>query len=106
MSTMKVHRRSSKEFNDAVHTLRVLVPLAHPVKIIRCALKDCWGTCEKKSNPDRFIIRIDKAITDDEAIETLAHEWAHARAWLDNVDDHSPYFGVAYSECYQALYED
>lgn len=102
----KVHKRSSKEFNEAVHTLRVLVPLPHPFKIIRCALKDCWGTCEKKSNPDRFIIRIDKGITDDEAIETLAHEWAHARAWLDNVDDHSPYFGVAYSECYQALYED
>ena len=59
-------------------------------------------------------IRIDKSLSESTAIDTLLHEWAHARAWNhlhDSLDDeefeersHDASWGVAYSEVYK-IYE-
>ena len=97
---------SAQNLREAVIVLRSLVPLPHPYKLIRTKMEDAWGSCSFKPDPPRFIIRIAKGITEDQAIDTLMHEWSHARAWLEQTLDHSAYWGVAFSECYQALYEE
>ena len=91
---------------QATLVLKTLVPLPYPVSVRRARTKDAWGDCELKSDPPRFHIRISRSIDEGAAIETLVHEWAHARSWLEHTQDHGPYWGVAFSECYQALYEE
>jgi hypothetical protein len=87
--------------------LRALVPLAHPCRIVRTGkLVDAWGSCEFKENPSRFLIRIAKGVSVDQEIETLCHEWAHCRAWIGQTHAHSAYWGVAFSEAYQAVFDE
>jgi len=68
---------------------------------------DEYGTCEFLEEPDRFLIRLHERLPDSDAMHILAHEWAHAVAWTDDplVEAHGPEWGVAYSRCYQALFE-
>lgn len=69
------------------------------------------GDCSKSD--DRFMIRINKRLNECEAIDTLMHEWGHARAWNhlhDSMNDeefmeksHDAAWGVAYSEVYRVF---
>lgn len=106
MTSTKPYVRPTVGFKGALERLRVLVPLPVPVRVTRPKMKDAWGTCDHLTDPPRFHISIAAGITEAEAIEVLAHEWAHARSWLEHTDDHSAFWGVAYSECYQALWEE
>ncbi len=104
-------RRPTKAetLREAVMVLQTLVPLPYPVSVRRARVKEAWGDCELNTkNPaaPKFYIRIARSIDEDAAIATLAHEWAHARSWLEHTQDHGPYWGIAFSECYQALYEE
>lgn len=101
-----------KDYKMLVSVLKNKCPLAYPVSVRRLPLSDVDGDCilEKK----KFYIRINKDIPESSAIETLIHEWAHARAWNhlhDSLDDeefeersHDASWGVAYSEVYK-VYE-
>jgi hypothetical protein len=97
---------AAQTLKGAVVVLKHLVPLAHPVRVTRAKMDDSSGDCDLKEKPSRFHIRIDSSMDELGAIETLIHEWAHARAWVEHTDDHSPYWGVAFSECYRALYDN
>jgi hypothetical protein len=68
------------------------------------------GECIKYKK--KFFIKVNKDLSEDSAIETLIHEWAHARAWnhlLDSMESderfddfsHDATWGVAYSEVYR-----
>ena len=101
-----------ERYYKLIRILRKECPPAFPVSVRRLALKDD-GFCQKKS--DKFIIGIDKTLTEREAIDTLLHEWSHARAWNhlhDAMDEgefekkiHDAAWGVAYSEVYR-IYEE
>ena len=71
------------------------------------------GDCHKYKK--KFYIRINRDLDEPAAIDTLLHEWAHARAWnhlLDSAEtnehfetfSHDASWGVAYSEVYR-VYE-
>ncbi len=74
------------------------------------------GTCHRSD--DRFVIRLATWLDQEQAIETLLHEWAHALAWSHSLDrivespdvtqaefellSHDGTWGLAYSRVWQA----
>ena len=74
-----------------------------PVQIVIVPLAEDWGTCNRV--PGRYIIEIDSSLRPCLATRILIHEWAHTLSW-DAEDDHGPAWGVAYSRCYRALFDD
>jgi hypothetical protein len=101
-----------ESYRKLVSILKEKCPLAFPVSVRRIELTEVDGDCclYKK----KFYIRINKNISEGLAIDTLLHEFAHARAWnhLHDSQDicdfyensHDAMWGVAYSEVYQ-IYE-
>jgi hypothetical protein len=98
-----------KSYRKILSILRKKLPPAYPVCVRRIAMNGLDGDCtlyEKK-----FYIRINRDMNEGSAIDTLLHEWAHARAWNhlhDAIDDqefeqrsHDASWGVAYSEVYR-----
>ncbi len=52
-------------------------------------------------------MRVNRALETPQALEVLAHEWAHAMTWElehDRCQSHSAYWGVAYAEAYRAVF--
>ena len=95
-----------------VKILRKECPAAFPVDVRR--VKMCEdGYCSKVGN--KFVIRINRELPEGSAIDTLMHEWAHARAWNhlhDSLNErdfikavHDAAWGVAYSEVYRIFEE-
>jgi hypothetical protein len=101
-----------RAYKQLVSILKKQSPAAYPVSVRRVKMTDLDGDCSLIKK--RFYIRINREITEASAIDTLLHEWAHARAWNhlhDSLDwpefeerSHDASWGVAYSEVYQ-VYE-
>lgn len=99
-------------YRKLVRVLKKRCPVAYPVSVRRVHLQEFDGDCSKVKG--RFFIRIDKSLPEVGAIDTLLHEWAHARAWNHLYDNlswdefeavaHDATWGVAYSEVYR-IYE-
>jgi hypothetical protein len=99
-------------YRHLVSILKKKCPLAFPVNVRRVKLKELYGDCSLDKK--KFYIRINRDISEASAIDTLLHEWAHARAWNhlhDSLDleefeerSHDASWGVAYSEVYR-IYE-
>ncbi len=49
-----------------------------------------------------------RAVTRQELLDALVHEWAHALSWAttQSLEAHDPAWGVVYARCYQATCED
>ena len=101
-----------RAYKQLVSILKKKCPLAFPVSVRRVKLAHLDGDCSLGKK--KFFIRISRDISEASAIETLLHEWAHARAWNhlhDSLDwrefeerSHDASWGVAYSEVYR-IYE-
>lgn len=101
-----------KKYRKLIQILKKECPLAFPVTVRRVKLGSDDGDCYK--NKKQFFIRVNSGLTEKIAIETLVHEWAHARAWSHLHDAmefeefhekvHDATWGVAYSEVYR-IYE-
>ncbi len=107
-------------FRDVLAGLRKSCPAAKPV-VVRTAWlpPTTLGECIRR--PRRFVVRLNRDMTQDAAIETLCHEWAHALSWsfwLDrlarqlDVDpaeferaSHDEAWGCAYSRVWRAYGE-
>ena len=99
-------------YKKLVSVLKKKCPAAFPVSVRRIKTNDFDGYCYLSRK--KFFICINKNISESSAIETLLHEWAHARAWNhlhDSLDwdefekrSHDASWGVAYSEVYR-IYE-
>mgnify|MGYP001354812276 CR=1 FL=1 len=61
---------------------------------------DCRLVNGKKKRKE-FLIRINNRLSEDLAIETFVHEWAHVIAWHAPGDDHGCHWGRAYSKVYR-----
>jgi hypothetical protein len=103
-------------FQAVLQGLRKLVPTAFPVTVRRAAVRaGVLGTCHRSD--DRFVIRLATWLDQEQAIETLLHEWAHALAWSHSLDrlvqspevtqaelerlSHDGAWGLAYSRVWQ-----
>lgn len=103
-----------EKFYKTVKLLKEKCPLAFPCTVRRVKLKKHDGLCIKKNNS--FSIKIDNSLNEKSAIDTLLHEWAHARAWNHLHDSlsqkefeliaHDASWGVAYSQVYRIFEEN
>lgn len=103
------------DFQQVLASLRLLVPTPLPV-IVRTSRLPAWRYGECLNMRGHFLVRISRDCTEDEAVATLIHEWAHAVAWNYAMDrlgkfppeshaeferlTHGPDWGVAYSRVY------
>jgi hypothetical protein len=67
------------------------------------------GTCELlpgKSPEFRITLRND--LSEDLAVHTLIHEWAHALSWGCNDwdEDHGPTWGLALGKIWSVIYDE
>lgn len=49
-----------------------------------------------------------RPVTQQELLDALIHEWAHALSWAttQSLEAHDPAWGVVYARCYQTTCED
>jgi hypothetical protein len=74
------------------------------LSIVRCKMpKYLEGECSCCED-GKYFIRIDKNLSDNEAINCLIHEVSHIETMLKQKDPHGSAFGIAYSKMYK-LYE-
>ena len=87
-------------FHKAMNVMKDASTCKMPIKVRRVHLNGLDGCCEKKCN--HFLIKINKNLPENHAIDVLIHEIAHADAW-DLVGDniHGDKWGVCYSKLYR-----
>jgi hypothetical protein len=107
----KIKKQKFTNYKFLIKILKNHCPAAYPVSVRRVALGGGLdGDCYKEKK--KFLIRINRDLDEWKAIDTLLHEWAHARAWnhlLDSAEteehfesfSHDASWGVAYSEVYR-----
>lgn len=62
------------------------------------------GLCEKKDN--KFLIRINKNLPENHAVDVLLHEIAHAVSWEKDKDIHGTNWGKTYSKIYRMFLKE
>ena len=78
-------RRGFNEFRSLVQKLREQCPTGKPVVIRTSWMHSAiQGACIRRKS--RFVIRLNNRLDEQEAIETVLHEWAHALAWNYSLD--------------------
>lgn len=84
-------------FRKVVEGLRRACPAAKPV-VVRTAWlpRTTLGECVRR--PQRFVVRLNMAMSESMAVETLCHEWAHALAWNYSLDKLARQAGVSPQE--------
>lgn len=91
----------------SVLRLRAILPLEHPVRIIRRSTSNAFGYCDLRGNPGReiFVICVEPLADIYGSLLILAHEWAHARAWsLEPHDDtHDGHWGIENAKAYRVV---
>ena len=111
-------RPDFRHFQDVVAGLREFCPTAFPV-IVRTSHvpENVEGLTKRRHN--RFVIHLDRNLSEQSAVSVLLHEWAHCMSWslkhdraadefnsgrLPWVDferaSHDAGFGVAYSQAW------
>jgi hypothetical protein len=76
-----------------------------PMSIRRTKLRDGLdGICEYKNK--KFLIRVNRKLSENYSIDVFLHEYAHAVAWGKDDDVHGPNWGKAYSRVYRMFLEN
>jgi hypothetical protein len=112
-----MNRSGWREFQTVLAGLRRECPPALPVVVRASWLPETiLGQCLRRDK--RFVVRLNDAMGEPQAVEVLCHEWAHALAWnfavdrLINAPDtdpvaferacHDEAWGCAYSRVWRA----
>lgn len=100
-------------YRKIIKLLKEHCPPQLPVSVRRVMLTGYDGQCRKKEG--KFFIKINRDLNEKTAIDTLLHEWAHARCWTDHHDTlsleewertvHGDHWGIAYAEVYRIFEE-
>lgn len=61
------------------------------------------GDCQEK--PEFFLIRIEKTMPPNYAVDILIHEVAHCLSWNKEDNEHGKEWGIAYSVVYNKFLE-
>jgi hypothetical protein len=93
-------------YRQVVRLLKEKCPADMPVKVRRVKVPDDrFGDCGQMD--DHYIIRICRNLKEEQAIDILIHEWAHAISWEKcNSEDHCNEWGKAYSRVYRIFVKD
>ena len=99
------------DFKKAQFLLEHHYPLVFPHRVIRKKMDDdIYGSCvvKTRNGPTRIEICVHKDLDPVAQLDTLIHEWAHARlaAIPEEFHAHSAAWGVYYAQCYLAVYPD
>lgn len=87
-------------FRKAIGILKKVSICSLPIKVRRLSLNGLDGVCIKKDS--HYLIKINKNLTENHAIDVLIHELAHADAWNETIDDiHGDIWGINYSRLYR-----
>lgn len=77
------------------------MPVDLPVEVCLVPIP-WWGDCERVGQEYR--VRLACELDAHGLVETLAHEWAHARTWRGpSRRDHSDAWGVEYARAYRLV---
>lgn len=79
----------------------------YDVRVYRCKIGDGCDGYVKEVGKRRLAVRVSSALEEPFALEVLVHEWAHALSWdveHERSVSHSAFWGVAYAECYRAVF--
>lgn len=100
---------TTKTLREAIDILRVMCPTQYLVTVRRTKMShDDYGDAELiKKGRRHFKIRLNAQLPIDFLVWVLVHEWAHCMTWEvthRRHDDHGAFFGIAYSEAYNAIY--
>lgn len=116
--TSFLRRKDWRSFATTLECLREKCVTAQPV-IVRTSWlpPDTLGECVRRKS--RFVVRLNRAMNESQATETLLHEWAHALAWNYSLDrmardpdvdrelfeaaSHDEAWGCAYSRVWRAF---
>lgn len=100
-------------YRKIIKLLKEHCPPNYPISVRRVSLKGYDGLCKKKEG--KFFIKINRDLNEKTAIDTLLHEWAHARCWTSVHDEmsveefnrtvHGDHWGLAYAEVYRIFEE-
>lgn len=92
-----------KTYKELVKFLKKDFPQKYPVSVRRVKMSNEYdGDCQLKKG--KFLIRINKSLSEHVAIDTILHEYAHCIAWKKcTVDCHCSEWGKAYSRLYRAF---
>jgi hypothetical protein len=107
----------SSYFCEVLAGLRATLPPAMPVVVRTSWLPETiLGQCFRRMS--RFVIRLNNRMGDEQAVDVLCHEWAHALAWNFSLDrltetpgldpaefdraSHDEAWGCAYSRVWRA----
>ena len=93
-------------YRQVVRMLKEKCPADMPVIVRRMKVpKDRYGDCSKKE--DCYVIRICREISEQQAIDILIHEWAHAISWDKcSSENHCNQWGKAYSRVYRIFLKE
>lgn len=86
-------------YRSLVRHLRKHVELDYPISIRRTRLPDGLDGDATLAN-GRFVVRINRKLTENSAIDTVIHEISHCVV-LESHQGHGPAWGMAYSRVYQ-----
>ena len=115
-----VGRSGWREFQTVLAGLRRDCPPALPVVVWASWLsKTVLGQCLRRDK--RFVVQLNRDLSEPQAVEVLCHEWAHALAWNFSLDRlsktpgldpvafdracHDEAWGCAYSRVWRAYQE-
>jgi hypothetical protein len=101
-------------YRKIIKLLKEHCPPKYPISVRRVELSGGYdGLCKKKDN--KFLVKINRDLNEKAAIDTLLHEWAHARCWTNRHDEmtveefdrtvHGDHWGIAYAEVYRVFEE-
>lgn len=94
---------------ETVATLSTSLPLTRPVRfsLVRSlrSRKMRYHGCTEKGK-DGFLITLARNRNHSIVVETLIHEWAHARSWSRTKVDHGKKWGEEYAAAYRTIIGD
>lgn len=93
-----------RRWRKYIEGLNEVLPCDRPVRVERVSRSIDWGFAETIKTPKQFLIRVRNDATWGESLDSLIHEWAHARRWegKDKDTDHPDEWGIEYARAYRA----
>jgi len=94
-----------KFYHEVVNHIKKSLPLNYPISVRRVKTSETInGDCYLDEDKQKFLIRINKKLSQSEAVFTFLHEMGHAISWHKTDEDHGKTFGIGYAAVYR-IYE-
>lgn len=104
VATLK-SREAWKFFPRVLAQLRDKCPPARPV-IVRASYLPPTTLGQCIGRPKRFVVLLSHFLTEQNAVDVLIHEWAHALAWNCIIDEYGKQGGIDEREFHQLSHDE